>query len=178
MAAYGLVPETVRIMLRKKLTLMPGIAQLDPILFDRKNKGKSLRQVMIDQKETLQKPNGSVLLFPEGTRSKNVELGNFYSTLYKSAFQEIQQMETYRKKIGIITADTFTALPFGLDARLLKPPIPTKKPEPRAYKTSINFSLDIIDATDAIDDINKTIKSTIETRLRNFAEQRLEQLQK
>lgn len=166
MGAYGLVPTNTRILLKSSLLKPPffggGVEALDPIVYHRADPKSALRNIQAETVNTIENEQ-PVLIFPEGTRSEDGGLETFKISLYRKAIETIQEMESVRKSIGIITVDTFSALPLKVEPGLLL----DKKS--RARKTNINFQLNVLDIGDLnSQEINTEVREIIEKNLHRF----------
>ncbi len=177
MAAYSMIPNHTRIMLKKELTegdqewrkgralkFPQGIRALDPIIFDRKKSPlEAMREIGRAQIETIAQEQ-AVLVYPEGFRSENGQLRRMNAGLYKGAWTAIKELPKAKQNIGIITADTHPALPFR----------PEDAFSNKAQKTFIHFSRCIVECSQRQKATHEEVIRVLQKNLDEFAEARLE----
>ena len=162
--AYDYFPTTWKIVLKDDLVKPPlfwdAILDKDPIIHYRND--KNLEKIRHDEiiKQILEKK--AILIFPEWTRSKDWNLWNFKSSLFKPAFDTIKSnTDKISQKIAIITADTFPVFPSTLENSIL-------------FMWEINpwtikYTIDIIDISlySTARGVNKVVRNIIQNNLNN-----------
>ncbi len=166
--------DTTRTMLKDGLLKIPffgkGLAKFDPIVFNRKLKsGEALAETAQAQVDTIAQ-GGSVMIYPEGKRMGD-ELGPFKTVLYQRAYESIQQRESTKRRVGLITTDS-AGLPFKLTPKVLKPN------GVQAYKTPVHMHVETVEVNpeENIKEFNQRVRLQIQSNLARIADQRLEAL--
>jgi 1-acyl-sn-glycerol-3-phosphate acyltransferase len=101
------LPGPLRVVAKAELFSIPGFSKLATVKVDRSDALRAARQVS-DAIESVRAGGGSLLVFPEGTRSPNGELRPFKSGAFRAA-----AAEGGLKVLPIAIAGTFEALPPG-----------------------------------------------------------------
>jgi len=156
--AYYIFPTNWRIVLKNELTenffIWQGIQAIDPIILYRweswawKIRNSNIINTILD--------NNPVLVYPEGTRSKDWKIRWFNYKNYQAWYNLITDTQNYfSSKVAIITADTMKVLPQTLEKTFL-------------WMWNINpwtitYTIDIVDANlyDNIQEFNKEIKNIL-----------------
>lgn len=123
---YGWLGIDIKWVMKKELARIPGIGfgsrKVGHIFIDRSNKRDALATLNDARKKLV---NGtSVVIFPEGTRSRDGQLGKFK----RGAFKLAKDLElpllpiTINGTKNILPADTFNLLP-GKASMIIHPPI-------------------------------------------------------
>jgi len=156
--AYAYFPKNWRIVLKDDLLKPPffwnGIKAIDPIVYYRWEKNAEIKRDIEVKNTLLQKK--AVLIYPEGTRSKDGNIRGFDYKKYKAWYEIITNIENeVSSKVVIITADTMKVLPNTMEDSILmmwdvNPWI-------------INYTIDIVDVSlyENIRSFNKDIKDII-----------------
>lgn len=162
--AYDFFPLDWRIVLKDDLIKPPffwdAIKSIDPIVHYRNNKDSEKIRYNEINNQILN--NKAVLIFPEGTRSKNWKLWNFKSSLYKPAFDTIKENKDQISQIlAVVTVDSFDVFPDTLEKSMLF--MWEVKP------WTITYTIDIVDISlyETVKDVNKKVRNTIQFNLDN-----------
>jgi len=181
---YDYFPTNGRAVLKDELLLPPyfwkWIESIDPIVYYRrmiKINPKEvlfyiLKKIFLDKrwliwnkernnqiKNTILEKK-AVLIYPEGTRSKNGELLKFRDFLYKPAYDILsKEIDWISNKVALITSDTHDIFPTTLEKVLLR--------KWEIYSWDVNIKIDIIeiDTWENIKKFNKRVRDIIENNL-------------
>ncbi len=160
--AYAYFPKNWRIVLKDDLLKPPffgkGIKAIDPIVYYRWEKNAEVRRNAEIKNTLLQKK--AVLVYPEGTRSKDGKIRGFDYKKYKAWYEIITNLNNeVSSKVAVITSNTFKVLPNTLENAILL--------MWDVNSWTITYTIDIIDASlyKNIRIFNKDIKIILENNL-------------
>jgi hypothetical protein len=164
--AYYYFPKNWKIVLKDDLLKPPffgkGIQAIDPIVYYRWKKDAEARRDAEIKNTLLQKK--AVLVYPEGTRSKDGKIRGFDYKKYKAWYEIIANLNNQvSSKVALITSDTFDVLPQTLEKTLLF------MWDVNPWK--ITYTIDVVDASlyENIRTFNKNIKDIL---INNFQKEK------
>jgi len=160
--AYNIFPSNWRIVLKNELAenffLQKWIQAIDPIVLHRweswawEVRNSNIINTISD--------NNPVLVYPEGTRSKDWEIRWFNYKNYQAWYNIITDSQNeISSKVAIITADTMKVLPQTLEKTLLW--------MWNVNPWTITYTIDIVDASlyDNIQEFNNDVKNILVSNL-------------